>query len=292
MDKKAHGGHIASLILGNIAVVAPELIEAGIFGIVVPPYYRITAGKRDYYARGKQDLVQWCAKNFYQQSLDITIQYRDGVLPPVKLTGQAFVDFVQHVDAIGNVIVNIANELSIEPWMVEQMASVSRCLTPETMDTEKIRDALMANKVVYDRVANSLIVSIGLQDKVIPLLGVARRFYKDLRPALMRLRSYHWLVKVSTKLSDELKDAEMTLYQVYEVFRRFDAMMKVEPLKGIGGMESEEISNVCMDPKNRVVEHINSIGDIGRIRDLLGRNSQHKKDLLELPIEATHTLFG
>lgn len=297
MDKKAHGGHIASLVLGNIAAVSPELINAGVFSVIVPPYYRITIGKNDYYVRGKGDLVQWKAEYFYKEILRIDIagiNYLNRTITKTEhLAGDTYTDFACVVDEIGNIILNISNELSISPYIIEALSNVSLYLTADTMNTEVIKDELGANRVSYDSVSDSLLVNIGRDDLIIPLMKVSERLYRDLRPKLARVKKSVWVPLVTTLRTDLYKEVPMTLFQVYELFQRIDELMHmdVEVLKGIGSMEARDIGAVCMDPKTRHEIRIENVGDLTRIHDLLGRESGFKKQLVAAPLSATNNMF-
>lgn len=268
-------------------VAAPELIKSGFFGIVAPPYYEVWAGKKasvTTYVRDRDDLPQWKALNIYDRELTIDIEYIHGETRVVStLTQEQLVIFAVQIDQIGRAIENLSNEFSIPGLLVEALTRVSFYLTPETMNTEVIKETLGVNRVEYDRNINTLFVSIGREDYVIPLYNVHARLCEQVSIILQKIKWRSWNAYVTSKRNKTLHEVPMSIYQLYELFKTFDRLMNVKVLKGVGSMDATEVAKICMDPRNRRVYRVTDPGDLDVIFDLLGDDPQPRKDLMVAP---------
>ena len=287
MDGDAHGRHIAAILIGTFWVAAPELVKAGFFSIVAPPYYEVWAGKKktaSTYVRDQIDLPQWKTLQIYNREIFIDIEYMYGETKTVsRLTPEQLVPFVIKIDEVGRAIENLANEFSIPGLLVEALTRVSYYLSPETMNIAHIKEELGANRVEYDVHINTLVISIGREDYVIPLYHVRDRLCDQVSIILQRIEWRNWNIYVSSKRNKDLQDMPMSIYQLYELFKTMDRLVSVKVLKGIGSMNSTEVATICMDPRNRRVYKITSPGDVDVIFDLLGDDPQPRKDLMVSP---------
>src|SRR3546814_16178314 len=66
------------------------------------------------------------------------------------------------------------------PILFEALTYVTHKLTPATMDTEYIKNHIGADRVEYDRNGNILIITVGTQDFIIPLIHFSSRIYETI----------------------------------------------------------------------------------------------------------------
>lgn len=282
MDKSSHGRHIASILLGNCIAVAPELVESGFFGIVAPPYYEIKAGKdrgKSVYIRDQSDFVQWCTEFNYSTAFGIDIATVFKPTEYKRLTLEEYKPFAELVHKVGLIIDNLASEMAISPYLVEALARCSYYLTPRTMDVDAVRDMLGAERVVFDEKNQTLVIITGHSDIVLPLHMVSQRLYEKLMPLLRQSRWTDWLISVTTLKTKLYNKHLCSLYFIYQLFRKLDESLDVEVVKGLGSMDPKDMVKSCMNPRNRRVFHITSLGSLETIFNLLGSESEYRKRL-------------
>ncbi len=287
VDADPHGGHIASIVVGNFNAVAPELVASGFFGVVAPPYYKISSAKDPdaiTYAREFSDLIQWCARILYYPAFHIDIGYVNVRLPSRALTMPEFISFAERISEIGEVLDNLEKDLAIPQFLIEALARCTYYLSPVTMNTEAIRIETGADLVDYDLPNNSLILTVGQTDYVIPLYTVAERIYTSLLPLLSKIKWKEWVAYVTTKRTQLYEQSPMSLYQIYSLFKMANSLVKIDPLKGIGSMDPEDAAMTCMNPRNRRLYRITEPGQISTIFKLLGDDSGPRKQLSAAPV--------
>lgn len=283
-DADSHGRHIAAIIIGNFYAVAPELVESGFFGIVAPPYYEVYVGKdrsKSVYIRDQQDIVQWCTRHIYFNSMKIDIGDIYNAGPRKTLTLAEYLPFAETVHRIGDILRNLSEEMSASPYLLEGLTRCTHYLTPQTMNVDLIREELGADRVHYDAGNNALVLTIGLDDIVLPLHQISDRFYEELIPELNRIKWSLWQIYITTQKTATYKEHPITIYQLYKLFKQADSLLTVRTLKGIGSMKPHEAARTCMDPRCRRVYTITSPGQADLIYDLLGDQSGPRKKLLD-----------
>ena len=286
-DGDPHGGHIAALLIGAFEVAAPMLIRSGFFGIVAPPYYEVWTGRRKVnstYVRDQSDLIQWKAINIYDHQIHIDVEYTSNLgQAQVRLDQQQLILFATKIAEIGIAIENLSNEFSLPGLLVEALTRVTYYLTPQTMNTEFIKQQTGAHRVEYDKAINTLIISIGREDYVIPLFDVAERICSQVSHILQTIKWRNWVIFITSKRNSELVNCPVSIYQLYELMKMMDKMITVKTLKGIGSMDASDAARTCMNVRNRRVYQITHPGDVERIYTLLGNDSQSRKDLSKTP---------
>ena len=286
MDKQSHGRHIAAIIIGSLQLIAPDLVASGFFGIVAPPYYEIKSArdtKKAMFVRDQSDIVQWNAEVLYEPYFKIDIADIYNAMQPKTLEGKEYAAFAEVVTKIGIAFDNLSEEMSINPLILEGLARCTGVLSPETMDVEHIRTTLGADRVVYERDTNTLIITIG-GDEYVPLFLVPERIRDEVLPLLHMIKWHLWIAYVSTIKTEEYKDTPLTLYQIYLLFQKANTLTQVKPIKGVGSMQPNESHMTCMDPRYRKVFNITSVGDISTIMALLGTNTTARKQLKDAAV--------
>lgn len=280
--------HIAALLIGDFQAICPELVARGFFKIVAPPYYAIypRTGKDDIctYVREKDDLPQWCSDFIYYPRFQLEIVYRSGLgLPNKILDKEEFRILTSIIYRYGLIIDNLSTELSINPLIMEAFLSCTHYLTPKTMNIDVVRESLGADTVTYDVPNNTLIVTMAGEDTVIPLIDICARIYEEgLLTLINRLNWMTWQLYITTKNTALFRNAPITMYQLYLVFRQCEEKeIRVKPLKGLGSMEMVDSARTCMDPRNRRTITVTSAGDVPTIYRLLGDDSDPRKLLTQ-----------
>jgi DNA gyrase/topoisomerase IV subunit B len=131
-------------------------------------------------------------------------------------------------------------------------------------------------------------ITMGLDDVIIPLHAIVPTLERELLPFLRSIRWHTWSIFVTTLKTQYFKNHPVTFYQLYQMFQKADSILHVKPLKGIGSMKPEDAARACMDPRYRRVFHVTSAGDVATIFNLLGDDSDPRKDLIAEPMLSDH----
>lgn len=294
MDNKEHGRHIAAMKIGAFNVICPQLIDSGRIYLAIPPYYGLipnkerarTKEKKDkiFYLQTHSDVITYLAKHAYRPSFDIDIVIRDGLGNKVKearLEGTAYEHFCHSIMALGEMLDNVANELVIDPIVLECLTYVTQYLTPETMNVDVIKERLGADKIIYTPHDNILTIAIGARDYSIPLHNVAEKLYQQVLPKLQKFMWKNTEVYITYKNYGDGQPMPMTMIQLYWIMKSYlDEYFLVKKYKGLGSMPPEDRYRTCMDPQYRTIYQITSMDDVNMVYNLLGGNSDYRKELL------------
>jgi len=292
-DADPHGMHIAEILLGAFWAISPEMVESGIVSIVIPPLvaldYNRSKDAARIYLRDHLDYQLWMITTMYHSLLDIHIQCAGVYDKPRRLKDGEYVDFMMNIWEIGDMVVNVANELAMDPLILEMLAHVTQYLSPGAVDTTQIHNILnehdrVVDKVTYRPLEHILVLSLGAVDYHIPLHNVPERLYEDVLPLMNRIRFRKLDVLVSTKRNKDLVQCPVTIVQLYQYLKKIDDQFTMERFKGLGQMPAIDRYNTCMDPERRRTYQVTSVGDVRKIFGLLGAESAHRKRLLTKPV--------
>ena len=285
-DADAHGGHIASLLLTAFQTVTPDLVNIpGFFQIIVPPYYQICLDKNPkyrVYIRDKDDLPSWCAEHIFAKRLKIKARYYPYLnLPDKEIESEAYITFTKILFEYGLIMENISNRLQISPEILEALCKCTYYLTPRTMNTERVRECIMANRVTYEKDTNTITVSYGETDIPIPLMFVREELYENVLKILNRLKWREWYPVISTETINNSKETPISFFNLYKLMKRWrDGLISIKPLKGLGSMDSKDLTYTCMDPRNRKSLVIKGVGDVKRIIRLMEKDTAERKKIV------------
>lgn len=289
VDGDAHGKHIASIILGAFQLIAPDLIEKGLFSVVAPPYYRLSIGtsKKDnkfVYVRDHEHLLEWYTRFVYFKNLKIKIYPYDSTHKVKTLSIDEMIPLVHHVYDIGLELDNVANALQIDPYILESLCyCVNELSKGVHMNTDKIKKACSAERVIYNEQNNSIMITMIKEDHIIPLQGVVEKMFELLISKFNRIRWKLWYPTITTLTTKTYTDFPLTIYQLYKILVDMVKNIDDRVLKGIGSMGNNEAYITCLNPVSRRVFNITSIGDVHQIFNLLGDDSTSRKKLVEPP---------
>lgn len=287
-DADSHGKHIANILVGDLYLFNPRFIESGILHIVTPPLYGLklksqSGKKKDkiIYVRTPEDLINSLAASVYYPALEIGILSPGAFDVPRILTKSEFVEFVRIIVHVGDMLTRLSKEHAIDPIILEQLTHVSYYLTPQTMDLDHIRTTLFNDLIFYDPTNNILTMSIGRTDLIISLHAINESLYREVMPFLNKICWKQLGIVVKTKYTDVYKGDAVSIVQLYQIFQSLDELFHIERYKGLGSMDSLDRAKTCMDPDHRVCQQITTIGDASLIFKCLGRDSIHRKLLLQ-----------
>ena len=288
-DADFHGYHISATVVGNIFAVCPPMIESGMVSIVTPPLYGLDyknkkRGTPRVYLRDDREKMLWMTHKVYMEALDIGIKSTNIFNDKIKyLKNIEYVDFIKLILEIGEAITNIANELVLDPIIVEVLTHVTQYLTPETMNVQKIKEITQIDRVTYDPRGYILVLTHGRTDYVIPLENVASRIYDTVMPMLNKIRWKDIQLYITSKHVNQYKDTPISITKLCEILLSFDELFDISRYKGLASMPPLDKNRTCMDPKYRTVHRITTVGDVTTIFNLLGNDSSYRKQLLKRP---------
>lgn len=278
-DADSDGHHIAALLIGFLFKLCPALLESGKVYISNPPLYSLCVGKSKYYLKDDRALMDARIEQLYAKLIGVRMcNTKTGAFN--ELRDDDYRSYLYLVKHVGFIIENLAKITAVEPVYLEVLTQVVDYLTPDTMNTEKIRKTLNVDRVTYNVASNALVIVSGHIDLVIPLANLAPMLREELVPELQRM---HWgevMPWVTFLRAPQNPPQYMTIYKLYACLCQIDKMMPVDRYKGLGEMNPIEISRSCIEPTTRSYFVITSLGDVDRLYAALGTDSAQRKQLL------------
>lgn len=284
-DADIDGGHIQALHLGGLHTLNPRIIESGMVYISNPPLYEITFtgknGKEQYkYIQDKNALIRFFIEVLYRNTFNIYVSDGNVFKEPTLLDHDSFTDFCYIITCIGEIFSNLSARLAAPPFVLEQLTHLTQYLQPNAIRGDKIAHAL-GRRTSYDKFTDILTVIGDKQDYSFSLEGVCSAFYEEL---LSYLRQIYWRdlkIYVSTKFTDTLNMKQVSITQLYEMFMLLTKQLEVTRQKGLGGMDEKDLYPLCINKETRVLHQITSLGDLSRIKALLGDDVTARKNILK-----------
>lgn len=285
-DADIHGYHIASIVISNLYVLCPAMIEAGVWSVITPPLYSLDyKGKKKgmprVYLRDDKEIKYWLIKNCFSNAFKIGITSRFGFTKLRYLNDIDYHDLCMILLDLGEQIENIANELVLPEEIVEALSYVTNYLTPQTMDADLICNKLGFTKVSYNRDTNIMVVTIRKEDYIIPLENISNRLYETVLPLFRRIAWNKLQLYITSIHTNTYKDQPISVVQLYRIMKSFNDEFTINRYKGLASMPALDRNRTCMDPKYRSVHHITSVGDVDMIFKLLGSDSNERKQLVD-----------
>lgn len=290
-DSDPHGYHISEILLANLYLICPDLINSGHIYLAMPAlialkYKRKKEGKKlpSVYLRNHDHYVDWMSNNVFGELFDIFIGSTDtGALSNqnlIEIKGEDYRDFVKVILDIGDDIDALANELVLDSFVVEALTHVTQYLDYDKVNTDRIADIIGADRVIYHANSHILIISYGRIDYTVPLQKLRERFYTSIIPKLNKIAYKKLVIKLTSKHNDKLNLTQTSIMQLHKLLRSDTDLFDAERFKGLGQMNADAFQATCLDPATRNIYQITSIGDAEEIFDLLGGDSVYKKRLV------------
>lgn len=280
-DADSDGYHIAALITGILYKINPLLLESGRVIIANPPLYVLQVRSSTLFARDKR-AYQDAKVVMYSECIDLTLRTSNGV--ECLLTGEHFRDVCYLITHLGKLFVDVANKLVMDPMYLEMMVHCIDYLDVDRVDTASIEKALQLDKCRHLEMSDSMLLSVGGIDQIIPLRGLVNEIRQYILP---EIRKCHWdsiEFKVTTKFTDYFQDSPVTLVQLYQLFEKMDGLFTVSRMKGLGEMNMKQLEYTCVDPTTRSFATITGTGKVDRIYEMLGVNTDARKELVSAQI--------
>lgn len=285
-DSDPHGYHISEIILANLYLVCPELINSGHLYIATPAlialkYKRKKDGKKlpTVYLRNHNHYINWMANNVFHELFTIHVGSKDDNTF-IELKGDDFSDFIKVITDIGDDIDTVANELVINPFVFEALTYVTQYLDYDTINTDRIREIINADRVIYSPNGHILILSYGRTDYSVPLQKLRERLYTNIIPKLNTIAYKKLIIKITSRHNDTFNMTPISIMQLHSILRSDSDLFEAQRFKGLGEMDADAFRITCCDPETRNIYQITNIGDAEEIFDLLGGDSVYKKRLV------------
>jgi len=272
------------------------LVNGGYFHIVTPPYYQVTFGSRSkvdvkdrIFFRDEESVENWKIGFYYQVAFHIDLD-RNGHVTRCDQT--QFAAVARAVLRCGELMTTLSAEFSIPEIVIEQLATVTAFLPeygrPLLISEARLAQLLGADSVEYDQGAYILAISCLGHDWVIPLHGMIDALRQKLVPIMNHIQRtirspeanrLPLEIYITTKHTDIYKRYPVTLWDLYANFKSLDEMLAFRTFKGLAGMQPEDKNITCINPGWRQSFQVREVGDVDVIFDLLGKDSDERKEL-------------
>jgi len=282
-DADPDGSHIETIWISNFFILNPNIVNNGLIYIAKPPLYSIyNKDKKDkkIYMHNLSALMD-VRILMYKKVFDIHLKYL--INNSIKhLTDEEFRSFCYVICDIGEKIRVLSETLNIPDFILECLLHVINVLdtNDNNINIGILREVLPFDRIDYNHISNLLIISIGLNDYTISLNGFVDIIKSEIYPILQNVGWGDFRIYVSTKLTDNMKNEEVSFVKMYRLFSSINETYLTTRYKGIGKMSDNDLWTTSMDPNTRALYHIHSIGDVERIYALLGTDTSEKKNLL------------
>ena len=279
-DADTHGYHITNILIGNLYLLCPALIENGHVFITAPPLYSLNAkNSNPIYVRNASELNATLAYHVYTRFLDIAIE---SSVYKHTLSREEFTVFAELVIKISDEIERLSEEYMIPALLLEQLSLVTNHINLQWFSAEKVieLERWLGYDIKHIGDGNLLIISIGSEDIVVPLDRITDLIYDRILPMYREFYYGKTRIFVTTKNTKALKNSPISIIQLNELFKRLDGLFTVERYKGLGSMPPADIAANCVAPATRRVYQITNIGDLSVIFSMLGNDSSERKKLV------------
>ena len=185
------------------------------------------------------------------------------------------------VEEIGNTLVQQAELLNIPFMELEQLLHVIDCLDEKNINVKEITKRLMLSDAIWMKEDNVLVLVDQQEiEHRIPLPRLQSTLKNVILP---KYEIGHWQMVdlfISTKYSDLYKGTPCTYAMLYRIFHDLNKLFTVRRFKGLGEMSAEAIKKTCIDPQERSFVTIKSVGDVNKIYEMLGVDTNARKKLV------------
>lgn len=276
-DADTHGYHITNILLGNLYALCPALIESGKVYVVKAPLYSLNIkGQEPIYIRDAEELNATLAYHVYYRCVDVKISSDNFER---TLSREEFVAFNEIVSKIGDELERLSNEYMIPAALLEQLSLMTSHLNVARPNVEEI-SRWLGYEVRYVESSNLLIVSVGMDDVIVPLTQITELIYKRILPMYRTFRYGRTRISATTKRSNLLNDDPITIVQLYQMFLQLKKLFTIERYKGLGDMAPADLARTCTNPKTRRVYQVTEVGDVQKIFDMMGTDPKVRKELM------------
>lgn len=293
-DPDPDGYHIVCLVLGNLYKINPLILSEGRVFVTNPPLFNMEKKGVELSLRDRKSLNDARVK-IYSNYLDMyMLTYNPAEielaekehrapksnLEPRRLTDEGYRDLVYFINRIGNLIKGIANELVIEPLLLEQLVHCVDDLNATNINTEAIRYKLQLTDCVYNNLANTITLVDHDVETIVSLNKLVYQIRSFILPLLKEVHWEYFDILVSTKQTDTYDKTPLTFMQLFQIFQTIDTAYPVSLFKGLGEISIDLLKTTCCDPKTRSISTVTSLGDATEFMKMLGSSPDARKQLV------------
>lgn len=293
-DPDPDGYHIVCLVLGNLYKINPLILSEGRVFVTNPPLFNMEKKGSELSLRDRKALNDAKVK-IYSNYLDLyLLTYNPDEIAkaekehrppktnvePRKLENEGYRDLVYFVNRIGNLIKGIANELVIEPLLLEQLVHCVDDLNVTNINSEAIKYKLQLTDCVYNSLANTITL---VDHDVETIVSLNKLVYQIRSFILPLLKEVHWKyfdILATTKQTDTYRQTPLTFMQLFQIFQLIDTAYPVALFKGLGEISIDLLKTTCCDPKTRSISTVTSLGDATEFMKMLGSSPDARKQLV------------
>ena len=284
-DADADGYHIVALLIGIFKEINPLILEEGRIYIANPPLYslRVQGQKRPLYLRDQGALIE-AKTEIYRTLLDVFIEINGA--KPKLLTREEYVSFCSIVEKIGDRVKFVADQLNIDKFLLEQLMYCAEYLDEKCPNVKKISSIMSkagVEDVQWDKASNTLVLVEQGLDSLVSLSHLKDTIMNQIIPLYEEINWKSWNLYVSTRYTDLYAFAPCSIMMLYVIFKNItdtdnSKYFAITRFKGLGEMDEAAIKGTCIDA-GRCVSRICGIGDVNVIYNMLGVDSEARKQL-------------
>lgn len=197
-----------------------------------------------------------------------------------KLNKSEFRSLYYLIHKIGVTLNSIANRLALEPGILEMLMHCMPYLQPNNVDVKMIARILNLDHCKYIENNNSIVMTVGTVEYVVPLANVVADIKAYIMPDMGPLAFDKIGLELSTKFTDYYNNESMTITGIYHVFKEIDGLFTTSRMKGLGQMPKPVLRQTCLDRSERSFVTVTSLGDVEHLYRVLGVDTQARKDLV------------
>lgn len=273
-DADADGGHITTLVLSDLFHINPALFTQRRIFKLNPPLYivNVKGDPKPSFIRNAADLREFQA-SLYGERYSLATQIGTKVYNPNEELQKTLCVAIRE---LGKTLVEVAKKQHVEPGMLELL---SHCV-PELkkQNAKGLVNKLGCDKARFDKPNGILYLEIDGFETIIPTTGLVAEIEKNIIKDMKRFNMDKVQLIVTDKETGEACDTTITA--LCKIFERLDNSYRIRRMKGIGEMDKKHLISTCLNPKTRNATVIEGVGNISRIRDLMGSKSEPRKELV------------
>lgn len=275
-DADADGKHITTQLVALFHRMCPDLLRGGRVVVGSPPLFSLKSGRKAVFLRDEVALQDFMIERVYKKLLKIELSPKKKKY--VELINDKYRDFCFCIIRLGHIYDTIANRLVIDPLHLELLTRCVEYLDP--LDVNKLQIMLGCDKIVHEPVSNCLVLSVDDIEITIPMNGLVKNIKAYIIPELKAIRWNDYDIVLTTLQTKELTRSTMTVYQTYSIMSSLDVTFTISRYKGLGEMGIKDLEMSAVNPETRSVVAIREVGDIDRIFEIMGKDTNARKRML------------
>jgi DNA gyrase/topoisomerase IV subunit B len=251
--------------------------------LVIPPLYRVSSKsdtKKKLFVRDDNSLLNIKIDYLFKRHFELRVSGSESK-ELISLNDELFTACVYIIYEIGKLFELVSSLTLVPAEILERLTNSYDYLKDPKKYSKEIQIALNVNKLEFNELTNSIIISVGNNDVIINLTGVLEELENKVIPLKESIHFDKFKFYLTTLNNLKLfNKTPLPISTLYKIFEKTNDFFYIERLKGLGSMKPEEVRQFCLDPDTRITYPIYEIGDLDTIINLLGDDPQKRKDLL------------